>query len=322
VSNETPGTRVIKVQQLTAQTPGAVAVLSVRGDVDTVLARCSPPATCMPGQVRLATIGDIDTALIARVDNDHLLLMPHGGPAIIRRTLDWLGDDLIDLAGSTVLPCADHVERVVCNALAMARTPLVLDLLLAQPSRWRAFDNNWTDEDDAHSARLGHLLVPPTVVLVGDPNIGKSTLLNALAGRQAALVHDAPGTTRDHVGAWLNLGGLLVEWIDTPGLRQSDDPVETEAIDIALQRLHNADCCIVAADAASQWPEVDRDVDVRLGLRSDLGKRADADCSCSAHNGDGLDVVVEAVRSVFVLPEDLTSGRPWLLPGLQRPIEE
>jgi hypothetical protein len=279
----------------------------------------------MPGQVRLATIGDIDTALIARLDDEHMLLMPHGGPAIVRRTLDWLGGELIDMTGmadTPVLPCADTTESAVCNALAMARTPLVLDLLLAQPGRWRAFHNDWTDADDARSARLGHLLVPPTVVLVGDPNIGKSTLLNALAGRQAAVVHDAPGTTRDHVGALLNLGGLLVEWIDTPGLRDSDDPVETEAIDIALQRLHDADCCIVAADASSHWPEVDRAVDLRLGLRSDLGVRTDADCSCSVINSDGLDAVVDAVRGVFVKPEDLTSERPWLLPGLQRPIAE
>ncbi len=88
-----------------------------------------------------------------------------------------------------------------------------------------------------------------SVAIIGAPNVGKSSLLNALSRRQAAIVAATAGTTRDIVEVHLNLGGLPVAIADTAGLRKIDpaagDPVEAEGVDRALKRAQSADLRIV-----------------------------------------------------------------------------
>ncbi|NJL31882.1 MAG: GTP-binding protein [Phycisphaerales bacterium] len=60
------------------------------------------------------------------------------------------------------------------------------------------------------------------VVVAGQPNVGKSTLMNKMLGRSASLVADLPGTTRDWVAGWVELEGVALHWMDTPGLRHTD----------------------------------------------------------------------------------------------------
>lgn len=79
------------------------------------------------------------------------------------------------------------------------------------------------------------------VAIVGQPNIGKSTLLNALAGRDAAITSDVAGTTRDVIEVRMDLGGLPVTLLDTAGLRHTDNPVERLGVQRALERARNAD---------------------------------------------------------------------------------
>lgn len=79
------------------------------------------------------------------------------------------------------------------------------------------------------------------VAIVGEPNAGKSTLLNALAGREAAITSEHAGTTRDVIEVRMDLAGLPVMILDTAGLRETDDPVETIGITRALNRAEQAD---------------------------------------------------------------------------------
>ena len=79
------------------------------------------------------------------------------------------------------------------------------------------------------------------VVLAGPPNAGKSTLLNALAGRDAAIVSDIHGTTRDAIEVRCDLGGLPVLLVDTAGLRETTDPVEAEGVARTRRRIETAD---------------------------------------------------------------------------------
>jgi tRNA modification GTPase len=79
------------------------------------------------------------------------------------------------------------------------------------------------------------------VAIVGAPNAGKSTLLNALAGREAALTSEHAGTTRDVIEVRMDIGGLAVTLLDTAGLRSPEDPVERLGIDRALARAARAD---------------------------------------------------------------------------------
>jgi tRNA modification GTPase len=86
------------------------------------------------------------------------------------------------------------------------------------------------------------------VAIVGCPNVGKSTLLNALAGRDAALTSEHAGTTRDVIEVRMDLGGLAVTILDTAGLRASDDPVEKMGIARALDRASAADMRVFLTD--------------------------------------------------------------------------
>ncbi|MDD2723271.1 MAG: tRNA uridine-5-carboxymethylaminomethyl(34) synthesis GTPase MnmE [Methylovulum sp.] len=100
------------------------------------------------------------------------------------------------------------------------------------------------------TARQGRLLRDGmTIVLAGKPNAGKSSLLNALAGHEAAIVTDIAGTTRDVLRERIQLDGMPLHIIDTAGLRDSDNPVEQEGIRRAREEIHKADKILLLIDA-------------------------------------------------------------------------
>lgn len=102
------------------------------------------------------------------------------------------------------------------------------------------------------TARQGSVLREGmTVVIAGQPNAGKSTLLNRLAGRDAAIVTDIPGTTRDILREHIHIDGLPLHVIDTAGLRASDDVVEQEGIRRAWQAISQADRILLLVDDAT-----------------------------------------------------------------------
>ncbi len=98
-------------------------------------------------------------------------------------------------------------------------------------------------------ARQGSLLRDGMhLVIVGRPNAGKSSLLNALAGQETAIVTDIAGTTRDVLRERINLDGMPLHIVDTAGLRDSDDPVEKIGIERAWQEVHKADLILLLVD--------------------------------------------------------------------------
>jgi tRNA modification GTPase len=112
-------------------------------------------------------------------------------------------------------------------------------------------------EMEAHLAdgRRGERLREGVVVaILGAPNAGKSSLLNALAGREAAIVSARPGTTRDVVETRLDLGGVPVTLADTAGLREASDEIEAEGVRRALRRAEEADLRLLIF-AADQHPD-------------------------------------------------------------------
>jgi len=105
-------------------------------------------------------------------------------------------------------------------------------------------------DDLLRTARQGQLLREGLmVVIAGRPNVGKSSLLNALAGHEVAIVTDVPGTTRDLVHARVELDGLPVHLVDTAGLRTTDDPVERIGVDRAWTAARTADAVVLVVDA-------------------------------------------------------------------------
>jgi tRNA modification GTPase len=104
-----------------------------------------------------------------------------------------------------------------------------------------------------------------TVALVGRPNVGKSSLLNALSGRERALVHHAPGTTRDTIDVEMPLDGVPVRFVDTAGVRRTQDPVESAGVERAAQAARTADLTLLVTDASSSPTEDDREASALVG---------------------------------------------------------
>lgn len=135
------------------------------------------------------------------------------------------------------------------------------------------------------------------VAIVGAPNVGKSTLLNALAGREAAITSEYAGTTRDIIEVRMDLGGLAVTLLDTAGLRDSDDAVESIGIDRARTRALAADLRIFLVDG-EMAPDMPVDAkDIIVGAKADL--RPDTGFAVSGKTGQGISDLVGQVTAVL-----------------------
>ncbi|UXN61892.1 tRNA uridine-5-carboxymethylaminomethyl(34) synthesis GTPase MnmE [Phyllobacterium zundukense] len=137
-------------------------------------------------------------------------------------------------------------------------------------------------------------------VIVGAPNAGKSSLLNALAGRDVAIVSDEPGTTRDLIEIKLDLNGLPVLVTDTAGLRETEGKVEKMGIDRALEQASAADLVITLTDLSNpvepRLNDVADGIILRVGTKSDLTQSPGAaayDLVLSTRTGEGLDDLLE-----------------------------
>lgn len=137
------------------------------------------------------------------------------------------------------------------------------------------------------------------VAIVGPPNIGKSTLLNRLAKREAAITSDVAGTTRDVIEVRMDLRGLPVTILDTAGLRDAADPVERIGIARARDRARAADLRVFLGDDPG-WsdPELWRDGDIAVRGKSDLGL-PDGFSGVSGTTGAGVDELVDRIALVL-----------------------
>ena len=177
----------------------------------------------------------------------------------------------------------DEVEEDVSSALpeSLDRAQREIDALIAEGRQGRAL-------------REGVY-----VALVGRPNVGKSSLLNALLGADRAIVTDLPGTTRDTLDEETSFFGVPVRLVDTAGIRESGDLVEQIGIDRARAALDRADVAVLLLDGTQTLTEEDQRLLAltagknRLVLRSkgDLLQTRDdfGELSVSAKTGEGLD---------------------------------
>jgi len=318
----------------TAHTPGAIGVAHLAGDghvLEAVLRALTDKDAPRPGEVAWRRFGTIDDGVIARTSDKHALLMPHGGTRI-RELLD---ERLAELGARSPTgqeaddaswpEATDNIERAMLKTLARAVSPLAIDLLAEQPARWR--NHSATISTTAtpslptpRDLRLRRLITPARVVVTGPANAGKSTLLNALAGRAVAIAHHAPGTTRDAIAARINLAGLVVDWFDTPGVRVDMDPIERAAAELATRALACADMVIELTAPGLGWHALTGAAGalrMRVLNQSDradaasCSERAGADIVISAHTGAAIDELVARVRDALVPPADMADSTPW-----------
>ncbi|WP_027245217.1 tRNA uridine-5-carboxymethylaminomethyl(34) synthesis GTPase MnmE [Leisingera daeponensis] len=135
------------------------------------------------------------------------------------------------------------------------------------------------------------------VAIVGAPNVGKSTLLNALAGREAAITSEYAGTTRDIIEVRMDLAGLPVTLLDTAGLRDTDDHVEGIGIALARKRAQDADLRVFLAERDEVLDVEMQQGDIRLLPKADL--RDDAGDAISGQSGQGIDRLVDHISKVL-----------------------
>ena len=153
-----------------------------------------------------------------------------------------------------------------------------------------------------------------SVVILGPPNVGKSSLLNALAGRPAAIVAAKAGTTRDVIEVQLDLAGYPVTVADTAGLRDTQDEIESEGVRRAKARASEADIKILMVDAS-----------VNQHIVSELGSLADDDALFAINKCDLLDhppTTVLCGRPTFAISARTGAGLDSLLAALTEAVIE
>lgn len=160
-----------------------------------------------------------------------------------------------------------------------------------------------------------------STVIIGKPNAGKSSLLNTLVGEERAIVTDIAGTTRDVLEEQINLNGIILNVIDTAGIRKTDDVVEKIGVDRAKKYLNDADLAIYVVDTSTQLDENDFEImellkdrkAIILLNKSDLAPVTDSESirkhldkkmiAISAKEQTGIGELEETIREMFFTGE-------------------
>jgi tRNA modification GTPase len=171
-------------------------------------------------------------------------------------------------------------------------------------------DRGLATADKAQRLREGF-----TVVIAGPPNVGKSTLMNALAGRDVAITSPIPGTTRDLIEVFLDLRGYPVILVDTAGIRESEDPIEQEGVARARRRAESADLTLWLHDGdGSETPSL-KSPPLAVRTKADLGGNdtiaGTGELAISARTGAGIDRLLDVIAELA--EERMSSGEPALL---------
>ena len=235
----------------------------------------------------------------------------------LRRVLEPIQDALLDIT-SRFYAVVDYPDEDIEDirpeqvARALDDSAAALDRLLA-------------------TCRRGKVLKSGVrTAIVGRPNAGKSSLLNALAGYDRAIVTDIPGTTRDTVEESVLCGGVLLRLTDTAGIRDTEDAVERLGVERSRKAVEAADLVLAVVDGSVPMTEEDREV-LRLAVQAprwiavfskcdlwDTKARSvgvigrenapAASVSLSAVTGEGLERLEDAVAALFPAGEDTDSG--------------
>lgn len=158
-------------------------------------------------------------------------------------------------------------------------------------------------------------------VIVGKPNVGKSSLLNALVNEKRAIVTDIPGTTRDVIEEYINIDGIPIRIVDTAGIRETDDIVEKIGVNKSKEKIESADLIILMLDLSDELDEKDIDIIeyiknkkyIIILNKADLGSVLNRDeleildskyiIEMSVKTGEGLDKLKKVIKDMFFYGE-------------------
>jgi tRNA modification GTPase len=259
----------------------------------------------------------------------------HGGAWVVQSVLNLAreyGFEAVEAndAPQIAFDAASELDREVLQYLPQAKTELALRTLLAQPEAWRALIPELVESMLADRS-LEHLLNPPAVAIVGAPNVGKSTLANQLFAQERSITADVPGTTRDWVGEIANVDGLAVMLIDTPGVRETHDEIESRAIAASRVEVERAQLVVLVLDASrpldpEQTPLMQAHPEaLRVMNKSDLPRAWDVavlgGIQTVASTGEGVCALRDAIRRHFGCM-DIDSPMPHVWTARQRQLLE
>lgn len=334
-----PHSPAARVCVLTPEGRGAIAVVRVWGPqaIDVANRAFRPAqgaslAESIPGRLRFgrvgADLGDEVVAVVVNASPPEVEIHCHGGSAALALVVSALEHE----GAERRQPVAwiRHTSRSAVAAeadvdLMRAQTTHTAEMILEQAQG--AFESEILGclerlETDPRScvesveswlrrAEVGLRLVSGwRVVLSGRPNVGKSRLLNALAGYERAIVAPTPGTTRDIVTVRTALDGWPVELADTAGLRSSDDLIEASGIALARARQEEADLILLVLDRSEPLTDSDRRLIASseraliVANKCDLPAAWDADqaeaLAVSAERGAGIEALGTAIARRLV----------------------
>lgn len=250
----------------------------------------------------------------------------HGGREVVRFLIELFREQGLQLCSwedFLLKTSADALSAEAAIALTQAATPRTAGILLDQQqgalgqalkSIEQALQRGETAmaaEGLAHLTRYAavgrHLTQPWRVVVAGAPNVGKSSLVNALAGYQRSIVAATPGTTRDVVTTRLSLEGWLIELADTAGQRSDAEALEQQGIVCARATAAAADLCLWVLDASATpaWPAQEIEAILYIVNKIDLPSEWNLECPggtirVSAKTGQGLAELCAAVVARLV----------------------
>jgi len=158
-----------------------------------------------------------------------------------------------------------------------------------------------------------------SVVILGKPNVGKSSILNQLLSQDRAIVTHIPGTTRDTIEESLVVEGLPIKFVDTAGIRQSDDPIEKDGIDRAKQKVSSADLVLIVVDGSNPLTDDDYKAleigeasnsfvilnknDLEAKISSESFKNRET-LSVSAKSANCREILLDKIKNFFNFQED------------------
>ncbi len=183
--------------------------------------------------------------MISAENNAALAIASKGLQGVIKRTVDDLRQKLLDVIAVISVnidyPEYDDVEMLTTNQIKPGIELIISDVInLLEKSKSAKFLKNGVD-----------------TAIVGKPNVGKSSLLNALLEEQKAIVTSIPGTTRDTIEAKYNIGNITLNLIDTAGIRETKDIVEKIGVDKSLDMIEKAELILFVVDGSKELDQED-----------------------------------------------------------------
>jgi tRNA modification GTPase len=246
------------------------------------------------GRIDLAQAEGLADLIDSETDQQRQQALGQFGGRLSQISERWR-QSLLDIA-APLAAAVDFPDEEDIPAQIEARARPVIEILIADLEKY------------LRSAERGRLIREGfSIILLGRPNTGKSTLLNHLLGSDHAIVSPIPGTTRDMIEARLELAGMAVTLIDTAGLREkSKDPIEQEGMRRARDRAARADMKIIMLDASDTGGAEDQNLlgmagpqDLIVWNKTDLAKppQTPAGLALSLEAGSGLEALIGKIEA-------------------------